>query len=129
MSQLGTILYKSQLHNIVPAANEVVTMAEARTGQAVGPIRQEQISAKDGNKFMQTNGTTTQSLAPISIFDIRQIITYKQCSSFIEMSRSSHLEMSCSALGMLAGSPRDYGAGHASSDTGDIEHARTRPTE
>ncbi|WP_152035391.1 hypothetical protein [Paraburkholderia terricola] len=91
MSQLGTILYKSQLHNIVPAANEVVTMAEARTGQAVGPIRQEQISAKDGNKLMQTNGTTTQSLAPISTFDIRQIITDKQCSSFIDGMVASRL--------------------------------------
>src|ERR1044072_559913 len=64
-----------------------------------------------------------------ALIDIIQIITDKQCSSFIEMSRSSHLEMSCSALGMLDGSPRDYGAGHASSDTGDIEHARTRPSE
>ncbi|WP_090518891.1 hypothetical protein [Paraburkholderia terricola] len=96
MSQLGTILYKSQLHNIVPAANEVVTMAEARTGQAVGPIRQEQISAKDGNKFMQTNGTTTQSLAPISTFDIRQIITYKQCYgkavvSYLGKAETSHV--------------------------------------
>ncbi|MET3233669.1 UNVERIFIED_ORG: hypothetical protein ABIC54_005884 [Burkholderia sp. 1263] len=89
MSQLGTILYKSQLHNIVPAANEAVIMAEARTGQAVGPIRQEQISAKDGNKFMQANGTTTQSLVPISTFYIRQIITHKQCSGYSVMSAFS----------------------------------------
>ena len=58
-------------------------------------------------------------------------INYQQsgCSSFIEMSCSSHLEMSCFGLGMLAGSLRDYGAGHACSCTGDIEHARTRPFE
>lgn len=36
MSQLGTILCKSWLHNIVPAANEALTMAEARPGQDVG---------------------------------------------------------------------------------------------
>ena len=34
--------------------------------------------------------------------------------------------MSCFDLGMLAGSSWDNGAGHASSDTGDIEHARNR---
>jgi hypothetical protein len=45
------------------------------------------------------------------------------------MSAFSHLEMSCFGLGMLAGSLRDYGAGHACSHTGDIEHARTRPSE
>ncbi|MGF6995485.1 hypothetical protein P3T25_003853 [Paraburkholderia sp. GAS32] len=59
----------------------------------------------------------------------RRIYQHFCCSSFIEMSCSSHLEMSCFGLGMLAGSPRDYGAGHASSCTGDIEHARTRPSE
>lgn len=48
MSQLGTILSKTQLHNIVPAANEAVTMAEAGTGQAVG--------RRAKNKFMQTDG-------------------------------------------------------------------------
>jgi hypothetical protein len=50
MSQLGTILYKSQLHNIVPAANEAVTMAEARTGQAVGRYAK--------NKFLQKTETS-----------------------------------------------------------------------
>jgi hypothetical protein len=50
MSQLGTILCKSQLHNIVPAANEAATMAKARAGQAVGR------HAK--NKFLQKTGTS-----------------------------------------------------------------------
>ncbi|MCA8030820.1 hypothetical protein LGM47_36465, partial [Burkholderia cepacia] len=35
------------------------------------------------------------------------------CSSFLEMSCSSHLEMSRLELGKLAGSPSDHGAGDA----------------
>lgn len=45
------------------------------------------------------------------------------------MSCSSHLEMSRLGLGKLAGSPSDHGAGDAPNSTGDIEHARTRPSE
>ena len=40
------------------------------------------------------------------------MITFRGCSSFIEMS--------CLGLDMLAGSLQDYGAAHASSDTGDM---------
>jgi hypothetical protein len=73
--------------------------------------------------------TLFETAITLAQFSIMLFIVWHACSSFIEMSCSSHLEMSCSGLGMLAGSLRDYGAGHASSDTGDIEHARTRPTE
>ncbi|AIT19858.1 putative integrase, catalytic region [Burkholderia thailandensis Phuket 4W-1] len=45
------------------------------------------------------------------------------------MSCSSYLEMSRLDLGKLAGSPSDHGAGDAPNSSGDIEHARTRPSE
>ncbi|WP_413121085.1 hypothetical protein, partial [Burkholderia orbicola] len=52
--------------------------------------------------------------------DIMRIINLKGCSSFLEMSCSSHLEMSHLDLGKLAGSPSDHGADDAPNSSGDI---------
>ncbi|MCA8082002.1 hypothetical protein, partial [Burkholderia cepacia] len=53
-------------------------------------------------------------------FDIMLMINFFDCSSFLEMSCSSHLEMSRLELGKLAGSPSDHGAGDAPNSSGDI---------
>ena len=45
------------------------------------------------------------------------------------MSRFRKIEMSGFHPGILAGSLPNCGAGHVSWCTGDIEHARTRPSE
>ncbi|MDF3080896.1 hypothetical protein, partial [Burkholderia sola] len=59
-----------------------------------------------------------QLVQSIFVFDIINIIDIFVCSSFLEMSCSSHLEMSHLDLGKLAGSPSDHGADDAPNSSG-----------